>query len=95
MLGTFRRALAVREIPTGRGYLIADVKGEVFNEKNNVLKIKNIKILYNLTIEKDLYDEKKEAIDRAMNHHASQCPVHLSIGDSINITTDIKYKFLD
>ena len=95
MLGTFRRALAVREITTGRGYLIADVKGEVFNEKNNVLKIKNIKILYNLTIEKDLYDEKKEAIDRALNHHSSQCPVHLSIGDSINITTDIKYKFLD
>ena len=61
MLGTLRRALAVREIPTGREYLTADVAGEVFKEKNNVLKIKNIKILYNLTIEKELFDEKKRS----------------------------------
>ncbi len=94
MLGTLRRALAVREIPTGREYLTADVAGEVFKEKNNVLKIQNIKILYNLTIEKKLFDEKKEAIDRAIDHHASQCPVHLSIGNSIDISTDIHFEFI-
>ena len=32
MLGTLRRALAVREIPTGREYLTAGVAGEVFKE---------------------------------------------------------------
>jgi len=95
MLGTIRRALAVREIPTGRGYLTADTVGEVFKENNNVLKIRNISILYNLTIQKELFDEKKEAIERTMKHHASQCPVHLSIGDSINITTEIQFKFLN
>ena len=95
MLGTIRRALAVREIPSGREYLTADTEGEVFKEKNNVLKIRNISILYNLTIQKELFDEKKEAIERTMKHHASQCPVHLSIGDSINITTEIQFKFLN
>ena len=88
MLGTLRRALAVRGIPTDSDHLSANVSGEVYKE-SGVLVIKRIKITYNLNIERNLLSEKKESIDRAVKHHADQCPVHKSIGNSIQIETDL------
>lgn len=86
MTGTLGGALEARGIPAGENYLSSDTIGEIERE-NNVLVIKRINITYNLTIDTQLADEKAAAIQRAMDAHPAACPVHKSIGQSIQITT--------
>ena len=86
MTGTLGGALEARGIPAGENYLSSNTIGEIERE-NNVLVIKRIHITYNLTIDPQLAEEKAAAIKRAMSIHPAACPVHKSIGDSIEITT--------
>lgn len=88
MTGTLGGALEARGIPAAEDHLSSDTIGEIERE-NNVLVIKRIHIVYNLTIDTTLADEKADAIQRVMNIHADACPVHKSIGDSIDITTEL------
>ena len=88
MTGTLGGALEARGIPAAEDYLSSDTIGEIERE-NNVLVIKRIHIVYNLTIDTTLADDKADAIQRVMNIHADACPVHKSIGDSIDITTEL------
>ena len=88
MTGTLGGALEARGIPAAKDNLSSDTIGEIEKE-NNVLVIKRIHIIYNLIIDAGLAAEKAEAIDRVMNIHANACPVHRSIGSSIDITTNL------
>lgn len=88
MTGTLGGALEARGIPAAKDNLTSDTIGEIEKE-NNVLVIKRIHITYHLTIDAELANEKADAIQRVMNIHANACPVHRSIGSSIQITTDL------
>lgn len=88
MTGTLGGALEARGIPAGEGYLASDTIGEIERD-NNVLVIKRIHITYNLNIDPQLAEEKAAAIKRAMSIHPAACPVHKSIGSSIQITTEL------
>lgn len=88
MTGTLGGALEARGIPAGENYLSSDTIGEIERD-NNVLVIKRIHITYNLTIDAQLAEEKAAAIQRAMSIHPAACPVHKSIGSSIQITTEL------
>ena len=88
MTGTFGGALEARGIPAGEGFLSSETVGEIERE-NNVLVIRRVHIVYNLRIESDLATEKSDAIERVMKVHPAACPVHRSISDSIDITTEL------
>ena len=89
MTGTFGGALEARGIPAGEGYLESDAIGEIEKE-GNVLVIKRINITYILTIDPDLLEEKRDAIDRVMRLHHNSCPVYRSIFGSIDVTAELK-----
>ncbi len=89
MTGTFGGALEARGIPAGEGYLESDAIGEIEKE-GNVLVIKRINITYILTIDPDLLEEKRDAIDRVMRLHHNSCPVYRSISGSIDVTAELK-----
>ena len=88
MTGTFGGALEARGIPAGKDLLSSSTIGEIERE-NNVLVIKRIHIKYQLNIDAQLADEKADAIQRVMNVHAAACPVHKSISNCIEITTEL------
>ena len=88
MTGTFGGALEARGIPAGKDLISSSTIGEIERE-NNVLVIKRIHIKYQLNIDADLADEKADAIQRVMNVHAAACPVHKSISNCIEITTEL------
>jgi uncharacterized OsmC-like protein len=50
-----------------------------------VLVLKRIHVRYGLQAD----EEKREAIERAHEHHHSRCPVYRSIGGSVDITTEL------
>lgn len=72
-------------MPAGEGYLTSDAVGEVESE-NNVLVIKRIHVTYHLKVAA----EHHETAERVHGFHAEYCPVARSIGDSIDITTNLK-----
>ena len=88
MTGTFGGTLEARGIPAGKDLLSSSTIGEIERE-NNVLVIKRIHIKYQLNIDAKLADEKADAIQRVMNVHAAACPVHKSISNCIEITTEL------
>jgi uncharacterized OsmC-like protein len=53
-----------------------------------VLLIKRIRVQYALT---GCPPEKREAAERAHEHHASRCPVHRSISGCIEISTRLEF----
>lgn len=89
MTGTFGGALEARGIPAGDGYLVSNTVGELEKEKN-ILVIKRIHVVYTLKVDKDLFEEKEAAIQRAFDLHPDSCPVYRSIYTSIDITKDIE-----
>ena len=88
MTGTFGGALEARGIPAGKDLLSSSTIGEIERE-NNVLVIKRIHIKYQLNIDAELAEEKSASIQRVMNVHAAACPVHKSISNCIEITTEL------
>jgi uncharacterized OsmC-like protein len=67
--------------------LISTAEGEIEVE-DGVLVIKRIRVHYTL---KGCPPEKRDAAERAHNHHASRCPVHKSIGNCIAMTTELQF----
>ncbi len=88
MTGTFGGALEARDIPAGEGYLHSETVGDIEKE-GRVLVIKRIHVKYILKIDAGLLEAKREAIDRSLRLHPDSCPVYRSIGDSIDITTEL------
>jgi uncharacterized OsmC-like protein len=66
---------------------VSESEGEIEVE-NGVLIIKRIRVRYRL---KDCPPDKREAAERAHQHHASRCPVHQSIGTCIPMTTTLEF----
>ena len=90
MTGTFGGALEARGIPAGEGYLESDTIGEIEKE-GNVLVIKRINITYQLKIDPELLEEKRDAIDRVMRVHPNSCPVYRSISGSIDVSAALEF----
>jgi uncharacterized OsmC-like protein len=67
--------------------LSCEAEGDVELE-DKVLVIKRIRVRYRLI---GCPEEKREAAERAHDHHASRCPVARSIGGLIAITTELQY----
>ena len=88
MTGTFGGALEARGIPAGEGYLESDTIGEIEKE-GNVLVIKRINITYQLKIDPELLEERRDAIDRVMRVHPNSCPVYRSISGSIEVSATL------
>lgn len=76
-------------MPAGEGYLTSEAVGEVEKE-DGVLVVKRIHVRYRLRVQKDLFEEKKEAIDRAMTFHPDRCPVARSIKAAIALSTELE-----
>jgi uncharacterized OsmC-like protein len=55
--------------------------------EDRVLVIKRIRVRYRL---RGCPEDKREAAERAHQHHASRCPVARSIGGSIDISTELQ-----
>jgi uncharacterized OsmC-like protein len=53
-----------------------------------VLVITRIRVAYRLL---DCPEDKREAAERAHAHHAGRCPVAVSIGGSIPISTELTF----
>ena len=56
--------------------------------ENGVLIIKRIRVHYTLA---GCPANKREAAERAHEHHASRCPVYQSIGTCIAMSTDLRF----
>jgi uncharacterized OsmC-like protein len=83
LLGTFRGALAARQVSFDNLY--ADTVGEVETE-NKVLVVKRIRQVFHLTA-----DEKdREKIERVLNVYADSCPVARSIKGSVEISSELE-----
>jgi hypothetical protein len=79
-------ALEARKIPAGDGRLRSTATGEIELE-DKVLVIKRIHVRYQLRVAPG---SDRDAIDRAHVHHPSRCPVARSIGDCIELTTELE-----
>jgi uncharacterized OsmC-like protein len=84
LLGTFRGALAARQVSFDPDSFYADLAGEIETE-NKVLVCKRIAITLHLTA-----DEKdRETIERVLEVYEDGCPVARSIKSSIEITSEL------
>jgi uncharacterized OsmC-like protein len=82
LLGTFRGALAARQVSFHNLY--ADTLGEIEAE-NKVLVVRRIKQTFHLTA-----DEKdREKIERVLRIYADFCPVARSVKGSIEISSEL------
>lgn len=68
--------------------MTSEAEGQIYVE-DKVLVIKNITVHYTL---RGCPDDKREAAERAHEHHASRCPVARSIGKAIEISTDLTFQ---
>jgi len=56
--------------------------------EDKVLVIKSIHVRYRLT---GCPDDKRDAAERAHAFHAGRCPVAKTIGECINISTELEF----
>jgi uncharacterized OsmC-like protein len=84
LLGTFRGALAARQVSFDRDSLYADTVGEVETE-NKVLVLKRIKQTLHLSAE----EKDRETIERVVEVYEDSCPVAASIKPAIEITSEL------
>ena len=71
-------------MPASKGRLVADVTGEVETEEG-VLVIRRIHVQYTLQVAV----EQRETAERVHGFYARACPVYRSIGECIDITTEV------
>jgi uncharacterized OsmC-like protein len=84
LLGTFRGALAARQVAFEGLY--ADTVGEVETE-GKVLVVKRIRQLFHLTAK----GEDRAKIERVLGFYADSCPVARSIKNSIEISSELEF----
>jgi organic hydroperoxide reductase OsmC/OhrA len=84
LLGTFKGALAARQVSFEEDSLYADTIGEVETE-NKVLVLKRIKHTLHLSAEQ----KDRETIERVVEVYEDSCPVARSIKPAIEITTGL------
>ncbi|MFQ5679219.1 MAG: OsmC family protein [Gemmatimonadota bacterium] len=80
MTGTLGGALEARGIPSANGALRAHVRGEI-NEHDGTLKIDRIRVRYEIRIPSGT----REATERALEVHASNCPVARTLMPCVQI----------
>ncbi|MGH2682343.1 MAG: hypothetical protein ACRDIX_03830 [Actinomycetota bacterium] len=79
-------ALEARQIPASNGRLVSEVTGEIERTDDGVLVIRRVHVLYRLRAD----PERREAIDRVLGFHARKCPVARTIGDCVDISTELE-----
>jgi organic hydroperoxide reductase OsmC/OhrA len=84
LLGTFKGALAARQVSFEEDSLYADTIGEVETE-NKVLVLKRIKQALHLSAE----EKDRETIERVVEVYEDSCPVARSIKPAIEITSEL------
>jgi organic hydroperoxide reductase OsmC/OhrA len=84
LLGTFKGALAARQVSFEEDSLYADTVGEVETE-NKVLVLKRIKQTLHLRAE----EKDRETIERVVEVYEDSCPVARSIKPAIEITSEL------
>jgi organic hydroperoxide reductase OsmC/OhrA len=84
LLGTFKGALAARQVSFEEDSLYADTIGEVETE-NKVLVLKRIKHTLHLSAE----EKDRETIERVVEVYEDSCPVARSIKPAIEITSEL------
>ena len=82
-MGTLAGVLARKGIPTPDERYWADVEGDIENV-DNVLKITQIRVKYNLKVPKGKTDEVKEAL----SSYLSLCPAAQSVIGCIQISDE-------
>jgi uncharacterized OsmC-like protein len=87
LLGTFARALRVREINPDANHLSMDAVGE-HEAEDGVLVLRRIHITAHLRAPAD----KREAVERVFPIFAPKCPVHRSIHKAIDITLELDFR---
>ena len=87
LLGTFARALRVREINPDADHLSMDAVGEHESE-DGVLVLRRIHVTAHLRAPAD----KRETVKRVFQVFASNCPMHRSIHKAIDITTELDFR---
>jgi uncharacterized OsmC-like protein len=87
LMGTLTRALQVRQIATEGGRLRGEAIGEIEAE-DGVLVIRRIRMLVRLEAE----ESQRGAAERTIEHYASRCPVHRSLHNAIDISTELDFR---
>jgi len=83
-MGTLATVLAKKNIPTPEDRYWADVEGDIENV-NNVLKITQIRVKYDLKVPQGKVDEAKEVFSTYLTF----CPAAQSVIGCIKIKDDI------
>ena len=84
MMGTLARFLAERQIPTPEDRYRGEVEGDIENV-NNVLKITQIRVKYNLKVVQGKAKEAREAF----SSYLTSCPAAQSVIGCIQIKDDL------
>jgi hypothetical protein len=90
MMGTLAKVLAGKEIPTPDERYWADVEGDIENV-NNILKITQIRVKYNLKVPQGKTDEAKEAL----SSYLPFCPAAQSVIGCIQISDEATIEEVD
>jgi uncharacterized OsmC-like protein len=80
--------LEARQIPVTSGQLYADVEGDI-EEVDNKAVITKIRICYHL---KDIPEDQREVVQRALEMHEDHCPAALSVKRGIGIDTAVEFE---
>ncbi|MFQ5688878.1 MAG: OsmC family protein [Gemmatimonadota bacterium] len=72
--------MEARGIPSHGGALVSHVTGEI-GTRDGVLRIRRIRLRYEIRIPPG----KREAVDRALAHHVSKCPVAQTLMPCVQI----------
>jgi len=80
--------LEAREIPATSGQLYADVEGDI-EEVESKAVITRIRVRYHL---KDVPEEKREIVERALSMHEDHCPAAVSVKRGIAIECSCEFE---
>ena len=80
--------LEAREIPATSGQLYADVEGDI-EEVEDKAVITRIRVRYHL---KDVPEEKREIVERALSMHEDHCPAAISVKRGIAIEYSCEFE---
>ena len=86
LLGTFARALRVREVNPDADHLQMDAVGE-HEAEDGVLVLRRIHVVAHLRAPAN----KRETVERIFPLFASNCPMHRSIHKAIDITLELDF----